>query len=94
MKSRVEGYTRSKEAELSEQNMREEAKKAQELVERRLANKELELFRQRVSYTLCLASTWYICTLLVWERTSNTIKVSLITAPRSHYMGQSPKINN
>lgn len=49
MKKRVEQYVSGKEADLEEQKAREEAKRAQELAEGRLANKELEQFRERVS---------------------------------------------
>lgn len=50
LKKEVEQYVSSKEAELEEQKAREESKKAQELAEGRLANMELEKFRERVSY--------------------------------------------
>ena len=44
----MEKYVRQKQAELEEQKEREEARRTQELAERRLANKELEKFRERV----------------------------------------------
>ena len=45
----MEEYAREKEAKLSEQRAKEEAKTAQELADRKLANKEIEKFRARVS---------------------------------------------
>ena len=44
----------SREAELEELRAREEAKRTQEMAEGKLANKELEKFRERVSYFLSL----------------------------------------
>jgi hypothetical protein len=49
LKNRVREYVSSRESELEEQKAWEEVKRAQEAAERRLANKELEKFRERVS---------------------------------------------
>lgn len=51
---------REKDAELSEKRSREEARRHQELTERRLANREIEKFRERVS---CSAACMKKCTL-------------------------------
>lgn len=52
---------REKEAELSEQRSREEAKRLHELAERRLANKEIEKFRERVSEKIFLSDDHISC---------------------------------
>ncbi len=45
----MEEYINNKDAELAEEKLEEEAKRSQELAERRLATRELEKFRERVS---------------------------------------------
>ncbi len=50
LKKRVEEYASGREAEFEVHRLREEARRAQEQAERRLANKELEKFRERVSH--------------------------------------------
>ena len=52
LRRKVDEFARQREAELSEQKAKEEAKRQRELAERRLANKEIEKFRERVGHLL------------------------------------------
>ena len=58
LKSRIEEYAKTKDAELAQQKLQDEAKRNQELAQRRLATKELEKFRERVSSLIHEVTIW------------------------------------